>query len=93
MKLNTLVTRKTIFITAFFLLLEVFITDGVFGQVPPPPPPPNSGTNNGHNLGGNQGAPGAPIGGGLGILLVLGAIYTGKKVLATEQNKEEDSVE
>jgi len=45
----------------------------------PPPPPPDGGTQGGHNLGGNQGK-GAPIDGGLGILLVLGSAYGGYKL-------------
>ncbi len=39
----------------------------------PPPPPP------GHGSGGNQGQ--APIDGGLGLLLAMGAAYAGKKYL------------
>jgi len=43
-------------------------------QEPPPPPPP------GHNSGGNVPGGGAPIAGGIGIMLALGAAYGGKKV-------------
>ncbi len=42
---------------------------------PPEPPPPPSG----HGQNGNAPA-GAPIDGGLGILLAMGATYGGKKV-------------
>jgi len=60
------------------------------GQTPPPPPPPNGGPNNGHGLGGNQGpGAGAPIGGGLEILIALGALYAGKKVYTFTRAKEE----
>jgi hypothetical protein len=91
MKLKTLVTRKLIFITALIILLEVISVEGVVGQVPPPPPPPppSGGSNNGHNQGGNQGTPGAPIGGGFEILLVLGALYSGKKMIALKVSKED----
>ena len=81
----------------FISTLILFLSGGIlsvqsFGQVPPPPPPPNSGTNNGHNLGGNQGTPGAPIGGGFGILIALAAFYTGKKVIAFKNEKKEESI-
>lgn len=69
------------------MLLQVFHDSDVYGQVPPPPPPPNSGLGSGHGLGGNQGTPGAPIGGGLEILLALGAIYSAKKILPANQPK------
>jgi len=60
------------------------------GQTLPPPPPPNGGPNNGHGLGGNQGpGAGAPIGGGLEILIALGALYAGKKVYTITGAKEE----
>jgi len=42
------------------------------------PPPPNGGGNPGS--GNTPVGGGAPIGGGIGILLVLGAAYGGKKV-------------
>ena len=94
MKLNSLFTRKLILAAALFMLLEVFNSEGVFGQAPPPPPPPpNGGINNGHDLGGNQGAPGAPIGGGLEILLALGAFYTAKRVIVSRQKMEEEGDE
>jgi hypothetical protein len=65
---------------AIIVLLAISITGGqINAQTPPPPPPPNTGTNAGHGLGGNQGAPGAPIGGGLEIILVLGLAYAGHK--------------
>jgi len=44
-----------------------------FSQDPPPPPP-------GHGSGGNVPGGGAPIAGGIGILLALGAAYGWKKV-------------
>ncbi|MFC2101471.1 PID-CTERM protein-sorting domain-containing protein [Bacteroidota bacterium] len=46
----------------------------ISAQPPDPPPPPG-----GHGHNGNAPA-GAPIDGGLGILLAMGAAYGGKKV-------------
>lgn len=80
--------KKYLVIVLF--LLSSFISNSSFGQTPPPPPPPNGGMNSGHGLGGNQGAQSAPIGGGLEILLLLGAFYAGKKVYKTRQNKDND---
>ncbi|MBK7028056.1 MAG: hypothetical protein IPH45_02065 [Bacteroidales bacterium] len=68
--------------------LFVFNIDTATGQVPPPPP--NGGPNSGHGLGGNQAASqNAPLGGGLGILMVLGSLYLGKKVYASKNNNEQ----
>jgi hypothetical protein len=52
------------------------------------PPPPNGGNN--PNQGGNNNTPvggGAPIAGGIGILLALGAAYGGKKVYDFRKKK------
>ncbi len=54
-----------------------------------PPPPPTGGGSGGHNLGGNQGAPGAPIDGGLGILLALGAGFGGYKLYKARKKAKE----
>ncbi len=80
--------KKFLFIVSFLLCSSVFIS--VNGQTPPPPPPPNGGMNSGHGLGGNQGAANAPIGGGLEILLILGAFYTGKKVYQVRKKQDEE---
>jgi len=77
---------KKIILTALFLLSLSFTTAELFAQAPPPPPP------GGHGEGGNQPAgPGGsgPIGGGLGILLALGAAYGGRKVYKFYQEKTE----
>ncbi len=56
----------------------------LLAQVPPPPP-------GGHGESGNQPGGGAPIGGGLGILMALGAAYGGRKIYkAWQQNKLEE---
>ena len=58
---------------AIILFLSIIISTEVIAQdVPPPPPPPGGG----HGQSGNQRA---PIGGGLFILLGLGAAYGGVK--------------
>lgn len=47
-----------------------------YSDDPDAPPPPSE-----HGAGGNQEPVGAPIDGGLGILLVMGAVYGGKKFI------------
>lgn len=62
-------------ILLFAILLSLFITSVVLADPPAPPPPGGSPT------GGGGGTPvGAPIDGGLFILLALGAGYGAKKV-------------
>jgi hypothetical protein len=52
----------------------------------PPPPPGDHGETTNQDAGGN-----APIGGGLGILLALGAAYGGRKIYkAWQQHKLEE---
>ena len=58
----------------FVILLMVGASYTVFAQGSPPPPPDAGGNNQGNKLGGN-----APIGGGLFILMGLGAAYGGKR--------------
>ena len=55
----------------------------MFAQVPPPPPL-------GHGQSGNVPGGNAPIGGGLFILLSLGAAYGGKKVYDLRGEKLEE---
>ncbi len=64
-------------IKAFAILLFVSAAYTVSAQGPPPPPSGSegSGGTSGNQLGGN-----APIGGGLFILLGLGAAYGGRKL-------------
>ena len=61
------------------LTLVLFLGWGLFAMAQGPPPPPGGG----HGQTGNQ-APAnggsAPIGGGIAILLSLGAAWGGKKV-------------
>ncbi|MBE9480665.1 MAG: hypothetical protein IMY69_03095 [Bacteroidetes bacterium] len=55
------------------LITVAFTSVDIFAQGPGPPPPPD------HSSIGNQNKGGAPIGGGLFILLGLGAAYGGFK--------------
>ena len=66
--------QKFFTIAIFFALLHCGLN--AFGDTPPPPP-------QGGGQGGNSNVPGggAPIGSGLGILLLMGVAYGGKKVL------------
>ena len=57
---------------AIILFLSIIISTEVIAHDVPPPPPPSGG----HGQSGNQRA---PIGGGLFILLGLGAAYGGVK--------------
>jgi len=65
----------------------MIVSTTAWTQAPPPPPA------GGHGQSGNQTADsggGAPIGGGLGILMALGAAYGGRKIyMAWKEQKEE----
>ncbi len=64
-------------VTVLIAILSLFSAVG-FSQPPPPPggsSGPSEGGGSGNELGGS-----APIGGGLFILLGLGAVYGGKKL-------------
>jgi len=65
--------KKHILTLLFTIVFTLFAATG-FTQ--PPPPPSGSG----HGATGNQTGGNAPIGGGLFILLGLGAAYGGKKL-------------
>ncbi len=65
--------KKQIITFAFTMVFSLFALNG-FTQ---PPPPPNGA---GHGASGNQTGGNAPIGGGLFILLGLGAAYGSKKL-------------
>ena len=55
-----------------------FLHNEVFGDPPSNPPPPPGG---GHGGGNSQPPAGAPIGGGLGMLLILGTTVGALKLL------------
>jgi hypothetical protein len=69
-----------------FILLAIFALPLI--SLPDPPGPPGSGAGQGN--GGGQTPVGAPIDGGLGILLVLGLGYGGKKLYETRKTKQAD---
>ena len=65
-----------------------FSSMALLAQGAPPPPPGGHGSS--QNEPANEGG-GAPIGGGLGILMALGAAYGGRKIYkAWQQNKLEE---
>ena len=65
------------------IVIVMFIMGAVYTASAQPPPPPAGGDNTqGNKLGGN-----APIGGGLFILLGLGAAYGGKKLYNLREEK------
>ena len=72
-------------IKTFFLVL-VFSLFAATGFTQPPPPP----TGAGHGASGNQTGGNAPIGGGLLILLGLGAAYGAKKLYSQSAEEIEE---
>jgi len=73
--------------TKEILLLSLFLGWSFIALAQGPPQPPG----NGHGQTGNQPpGGGAPIGGGLAILLSLGAAYGGRKVYCFWQQQKED---
>jgi len=73
---------KKITLTILVIIGLTFSAD-IFAQVPPPPPP-------GHGETGNQTGGNAPIGGGLFILIGLGAAYGSKKLYDLRKNQLEE---
>ena len=69
------------------IALAIFITKPVQADPPAPPPP------GGHGSTENQEPSGAPIDGGLGLLLALGAGYGGLKLYRSRKKKEEPVTE
>ena len=74
-------TINRIFLVGAFLLGFTFIS--ILRGDPPSGPPPMPGGGHG---GGNQGPSGAPIDGGIGILVVLGTAFAGIKVLKSKNH-------
>ena len=74
-------------ITSFFFVC--FVTTSIFAQDPPPGPPENPSDGGNGPVG-----EGAPIDGGLGILLALGGAYGGYKLYKykKEQKKEAEEI-
>lgn len=77
---------KKIIITALFIISLSFTTSELAAQVPPPPPSGHGGTG---NAPADDPGGGAPIGGGLGVLLALGAAYGGRKVYRAWKDQQE----
>ncbi len=73
--------KKIKFILAGIFIL--FLSVGIMAQVGPPDPPGE------HGSGDDQPGGDAPIGGGIFILLGLGAAYGGKKVYNLKKKTEE----
>jgi len=74
---------RLLFLTGFLFTMLMF-TNQTFADNPPPPP-------SGHGSNGNQAPAGAPIDGGLGILLAMGAVYGGKKLYQARKDKQKDT--
>jgi hypothetical protein len=75
---------RKLLLTLVFLFSGMFMFNAVADEpLDNPPPPPG-----GHGGGGNT--QGAPIDGGLSILLALGAGYGAKKLYKARQEKKEE---
>ncbi len=80
MKKSLKVLIASMLFFSLMLLVQVTFAD--------PPPPPAS-----HGASGNQDPVGAPIDGGLGILLAMGAAYGGKKLYKARKDKKKAEIE
>jgi len=66
--------KKSLRKILIIFFLSIIGTTGAFAQSNPPPPPGDHGTGSDQTTG-----EGAPIGGGVAMLLTMGAAYGGKK--------------
>jgi len=74
---------KKLFYQLILTLSLIFSASIICAQVPPPPPSE-------HGSGGNlPSGGGAPLTGGLGILLILGAAYGGRKIYKALKDQEQ----
>lgn len=79
--------KKTILTVGLLLFLTWGIMPSLFSQSPAPPNGDGSNpTTSGHN---NPVGGGAPIDGGLSILLALGASYGGNKLFKTRKERSQ----
>ena len=78
--------KKTIVNSLNILIIIFFLSISVSGIAQPPPPPPGGSNTQGNKLDGG----GAPIGGGLFILLGLAAAYGGRKIYNLRKEHLED---
>ena len=76
--------KTSIKILLFVSVLLAGFFSPAFSDEPAPPLPPS-----GHGFDGNQGPAGAPIDGGLGILIALGIGYGGKRYLQARKTGKE----
>lgn len=77
-------TVLKVVLLAFFLPGGIF-SDRVYADPPGGPPPPPGG---GHGSGNNAPPAGAPIDGGLGILVLLGTAFGGLKIIRSGQGSK-----
>ena len=78
-------TLRKLFLTLSFLFAGMFMFNAMADEPLDNPPPPPGG---GHGGGGN--GQGAPIDGGLGILLALGAGYGSFKLYKRRKEEKEE---
>ncbi|MCK9203270.1 MAG: hypothetical protein M0P58_02400 [Bacteroidales bacterium] len=76
------------FAISSLILCAIFITKPSVAEDPITPSPPGE-----HGASGNQAPAGAPIDGGLGILLTLGAAYGGRKLYIYKKEKKKAAEE
>jgi hypothetical protein len=74
--------------SVYILLIAVFVSIGIASLAQAPPAPPANAQSGG---GGSPGPVGAPIDGGLGILLAMGAAYGSKKLYAAKKARNIES--
>jgi len=80
--INNMKILKNISLALLVIIGLTFSLDSI-AQVPPPPPP-------GHGETGNQSGGNAPIGGGLFILIGLGAAYGANKLYQSRKENIEE---
>ena len=85
---------KNIFRRSFLIIALILITASlniIMAQGPEPPPSSGSGPSRGHDLGGNQGKGDAALEDGIGISLLLIAMYGGFLLYKNRKKKKEIS--
>lgn len=84
-RINKVLNGRKLIIVLSIIAVSALTTNIAFAQAPPPPPPDGGG------FGGNNNQPGggAPIGSGIGTLLILGAAYGIRKVYQFRSKIEE----
>ena len=69
------------------LTSATILSDHAIAGTPPPPPPGTATTGGGHGSGGNKGPSEAPVGNGIGLLMLLGAAYAGGRIYMLRQKE------